>query len=212
MTLNNLSRLFDQCEIVDTQIQIDKDYFATVDSIFTDGEYRTNITSGGFIHINSVKDANYIMYIDRQYNVCACIYKYTLETMYKEIIDRLNGLREILDKVKSINGDYDEELLNSINNHIDDDVIDINLFVCTECDCKDKMEFNRSKTNPDALIAICDICKTEYTFVPSKYYKLSSKKNIYFKSEKSSRLIKISEPKKKNEYKQDKEGKKNDAK
>lgn len=192
MNLANLCRLFDQCEIVDTQIQIDKDYFATIENIYSDGNFKTNVTREGFIHITSVKDANYIMYIDRQYHICACIYKYTLETSYKEIIDRLNGLRDVLDKVK---GSDDDEITNSINNHIDDDVIDINLFICTECDCKEKMEFTRSKTNPDALISVCNMCKTEYTFVPSKYYKLSSKKNIYFKSEKSSRQIKISEPK-----------------
>lgn len=194
MTLNNLSRLFDQCEIVDTQMQIDKDYFATVNNIYSDGEFKTNITREGFIHINSVKNASYIIYVDRKYNICACIYKYALETIYKEIIDRLNALRDVVDKIKNNSNNYDE-VIESVNTHIDDDVIDINSFICTECECKDKMEFHRSKTNPEALITVCNLCKTEYTFVPSKYYKLSSKKNIYFKSEKSSRSIKISESK-----------------
>ena len=53
------------------------------------------------------------------------------------------------------------------------------------------MVFTRSKSNPDVLEANCDKCQTEYTFVPSKYYKLASKRIVYFKSEKSSRLVEI---------------------
>jgi hypothetical protein len=193
MTLENLCHLFDQYEIVDKQFQIDKDYFSAIENIYTDGKVKTNISAEGYIHINSVKDATYIIYADRKYNICLCIYKYIFETKYKEIIDKLNVIRDLVKDMNSFTI-IDKDDPTSIN--VDDDVIDINTFLCIECDSKENLIFNRSKTNPDILETKCNVCKTEYTFTPSKYYKLASKRTIYFKSEKSSRQIEIKTSKK----------------
>jgi hypothetical protein len=195
MTLENLCRLFDQYEIVDNQLQIDKDYFSAMENIYTDGESKTNISGEGYIHIAAVKKATYIIYADRKYNICLCIYKYTPETKYKQIIDRLNVLRDIIKDLNTFTISDREEPIKNINDE-DLDLIDINTFTCIECNSKDKLSFNRSKDNPDVLETKCETCKTEYTFVPSKFYKLASKRTIYFKSEDTSRQINIKEPKK----------------
>ena len=185
MTLVDLCGLFDQYEIVDTQINIDRDFYSISEKIYTDGdELKTNVTQEAYIHITSVHNANYLMFIDRDHNIYICIYKYIPTTKYKEIVEQLHILR-------SLSSTFNEYDSGECNICVNDDVIDINEFKCTECHSEEKLKYYRSKTNPEALQAKCDNCKTEYTFVPSKYYKLSSKRIVYFKSEKSSRLIDI---------------------
>ena len=190
MTLVDLCSLFDKHEIVNTQEEIDREYFATLDTIFTDGEYKTNVDSDAYIHITSVKNATYLIFVDIKYKIYICVYKYIADTKYKHIIQRLQILKNTIAKLGVF---LDHNTEDAIDDYIDDDVIDINSFTCIECGSKDKMKFNRSKTNPEAIETKCSTCKAEFTFVPSKYYKLSSKRVIYFKSEKSSRQIEIKE-------------------
>lgn len=186
MTVNEVCTYFDLHQIVDTQLEIDREYYSAMgeSSIYTDGQIKTHVTREGFIHITSVKDATYLIFADRDYNTCLCVYKYIPDITCKYIMENLNLLKAKFTK-------QDEPNMDIINNRIDDDVIDINTFTCTECDSKEKMLFARSSTNCDILEAKCNICKAEYTFTPSKYYKLASKRVIYFKSEKSSRDIEI---------------------
>lgn len=190
MNLTELCSLFDRYEIVDTQAQIDREYYATLEDIYTDGDYKTNVTRDAYIHITSVQNASYLIFVDLESKIYLCIYKYVPETKYKLIKQKLRFLKTVL-KEMNINNDYKDDKIEIIKECIDDDVIDINIFTCTECNCEDKLIFYRSKTNPEALCTTCNNCKTEYTFVPSKYYKLSSKRVIYYKSEKSSRLVEI---------------------
>lgn len=192
MTLNEVCACFDQYEIVDTQIEIDREYYAAMQITYSDGEVKSHITREGYIHITSVYNASYIIFVNREYETCLCVYKYIPDIMCKYIIENLHALQAVMNK-SNINT-YNENVIID-NDHILNDVIDINTFTCTECDSKEKMIFTRSKTNIEALESKCKYCKTEYVFVPSKYYKLSSKRVIYFKSEESSRQIEIAEPK-----------------
>lgn len=188
MTLTDLCSNFDQYEIVEHQMQIDRSFYSISDIIYTDGELEKNINKTGYIHIRSVKNANYLMFIDMQHKLYLCIYQYIPKTKYKAILRGMHSLREVLT-------DHTSTAQVNINHHIEDDVIDINLFKCTECNSENKLVFTRSKTNPEALETICKDCRTEYVFVPSKYYKLSSKKVIYFKSKESSRIVSIEDNK-----------------
>jgi hypothetical protein len=190
MTINELCTHFDKHEIVNTQLEIDRDYYAVMDAIYSDGEIKSHITREGYIHITSVHDASYIIFVDRDYEICLCVYKYIPDIMCKYIMENLHAVQCVMNKS---NDDPVCDAETSVN--IYDGVIDINTFTCTECNSEDKMIFTRSKTNTEALESRCPHCKTEYTFVPSKYYKLSSKRVIYFKSEESSRQIEIAEPK-----------------
>lgn len=190
MTLTELCALFDKHDIVETQAQIDKEYYATLENIYTDGKYKTNITRDAYVHITSVHDATYLIFVDLENNIYLRIYRYTPDTNYKLIKQKLQFLKKTINRInKSDSQDVVENDI--INEYVDDDVIDINTFTCTECESKDKLVFRRSKTNPEALKTTCATCRTEYVFVPSKYYKLSSKRTIYYKSEKSSRQIEI---------------------
>lgn len=199
-TIMDLCALFDRYEIAETQSYIDREYYTVKETIFTDGEYDSHVTRDAYIKITSVRNANYLIFIDIEHKIYLCAYKYMPKTKYKFIKQKLQILKSMIAEEVEIdihhhhypNTDIiDEKDINKHNVFIDDNVVNINEFICTECGSGEKMSFSRSKTNPDALITKCNVCKTEYTFVPSKYYKLSSKKTIYFKSEKSSRQIEI---------------------
>lgn len=189
MELINLCQLCDQYEIVDTKPQLDRDYYSHSNSIYSDGRVISHINSEGYIHITNVEDADYIMFAGINHAIYLGIYKYTPEVKYKEILDRLNRLKNMTA----------EMLEENINNNVktvtqNTDLVDINNFACDQCGYIDKLQFTRSPTNPDALICKCNQCKSEYTLVPSRYYRISSKKIVYFKSE-DSRDITISEKK-----------------
>lgn len=192
MNINELCALFDRYEIVESQLDIDKEYYTIIDTIYTDGSVKTDINKDGYIHILSVYNASYLIFIDTEHKIYLRIYKHIDAAEFKYIKQKLQILKNKL--AEFIKDDRNDDIINtdnSIINHIDSDVIDINTFTCNECDNTNKMIFTRSKTNPDAIETKCNVCKTEYIFVPSKYYKLSSKKTIYFKSEASSRQIEI---------------------
>lgn len=198
MKLTELCNKFDQYEIVDTQIQIDRKFYSIHENIFTDGTISTSMSSKGYVRIDSTHDANYLMFIDTQHKIYLCIYKYISETKFKEILRNKSTLRKILDEFNTDKAETENYHIDS-DIHIEDDLIDINEFICTECSSEEKMKFTRSKTNPDVLETRCEACRTEYSFVPSKYYKLSSKRLVYFKSETTSRKIDLDEkPKQKN--------------
>lgn len=185
MTLENLCALFDQAEVVDEKIDLSHDYYSFSENIYTDGKETHNINREGYIHITDVKDATYIAFVDRNHNTYLCIYRYAQETKYKEILDKYNILKSTVKGDKKSNS-------NNSNSIITSDLIDINSFRCTECDSDKDLTYKRSTTNPDILMAKCEKCKTEYTFTPSKYYKLASKRLIHPKSH-TSRTINIQE-------------------
>ena len=190
MELMDLCSLFDRSEIVDSQTQIDREYYASTDTIYSDGEVKTNVTRDAYIHITSVRGVpNYLMFVDIESKIYLCVYKYIPATKYKIIRQQLQILKTQLDRLNE--HEWDDDI---IDEYIDDDVVDINTFKCTECNSTEEFNFIRSKTNPEAIETKCKICKTEYIFVPSKYYKMSSKKVVYHKSEKSSRQIAIMTP------------------
>ena len=186
MKFEQLKKHFDVFEIVDTSLDMDRDFLSVSEKMASDGNIESNINSKGYIHITSVKNATYLMFIDTEHNLYCCVYKYIPTTKFKEIIRHSGELKRIIENDYEINKDHLEDGI-----HVEEDLIDINNFTCTECDSEETLNFARSNSNPDAIITRCTKCKTEYTFVPSKYYRLSSKKVIYFKSEKTSRNVNI---------------------
>ena len=192
MTLYEFCSVFDKYEIVESKTQIDREYYSTTDLIFSDGEVTNNITSEAYIHITSVKDASYLVFIDIEYKIYICIYKYINASKFKYIMQKLQILKKAINKLED--DTHDRVDVDHKPNITPNDVVDINLFTCTECDSKEKLKFVRAKSNPDAIRTKCNKCLTEYKFVPSKYYKLASKKVVCFKSEsEASRQIEIAE-------------------
>ena len=94
--LSSLCKLFDRYEIVETQGQIDKDYYSVNETIFTDGELKTNINGKGYIHIAEVKNATYLIFIDLEHKIYLSIYKYISDNMYKHIKQKLQILKNTL--------------------------------------------------------------------------------------------------------------------
>lgn len=185
MTIAELCNLFDRYEVVDTKMQLDREYYSNTNTIYSDGNIKTSIGKDAYVRV-SVYDANYVMFVDIENKIYLCVYRYIPTTKFKQIKQELQLLKNEINKLSDNN-------TNDITNCINDDVIDINAFKCTECKSDEKLIFYRSKDNSDILITKCNICKSEYTFVPSKYYKLASKRTVYFKSNKSSRDIEIKE-------------------
>jgi hypothetical protein len=184
MKFKQLEKYFDVFEVVDNHLDLDREFFSVSEKIFSDGEIKSSVNRAGYIHITSVQNATYVTFIDTERNLYCCVFKYIPTTKFKEIMRNAGILKRIIENDYKINKDHLEDGIN-----VEDDLVDINEFTCTECDCEDNLIFIRSETNPDALTTKCHNCQTEYTFVPSKYYRLSSKKLIFFKSEKTSRSI-----------------------
>lgn len=187
MNLTDLCSLCGQYEIVDTKSQLDKDYYSYSNIIYSDGHVKSHINSEGYIHITNVENADYIMFIGIDYSIYLGIYHRTPDTKYKEIIDNLNKLKKISSEILESKVDNDKDTLQNT------DLVDINTFTCIQCGSNKPMKFTRNRNNnPDALHCKCDNCKSEYTLVPSKFYRISSKKIVYFKSDES-RNIQINE-------------------
>ena len=164
ITINDVCELFDLYEIVDAQMQIDRDYYASTDAIYTDGKYEYNVTRDAYIHITSVKNATFIMFLNMENEIYLCIYKYIPEEMFKIIKQKLQFLKNKISEIDyttaRISGNNESNDNNIIDDFIDDSVIDINSFTCTECGSKEKLIFIRSKNNPEVLITKCNTCKT----------------------------------------------------
>lgn len=176
----------DTYDIVDAKYILDRKYLSISDHIFTDGELNYDVNEDGYITIKEVKNANYILFIDQNKEIHLGIYKFIPENKINEIMYEIDLLTYLnIEK----NNNEDTEVTDQVNIN-DDAIININKFLCTECYSNDKMVFTRSKSNPEILCTKCKNCLTEYNFVPSKYYKMSSKKIIY-KKENTSRFIEI---------------------
>ena len=185
MTLQEICSQFDIYEIVDTLAELeDRDYYTSYDKIFIDGAYDISPNKEGFIHIHNVKDASYIIIIDKYKKTYIRVYKYIAESKFKPTYDACKLLRDILNNEEYIEKKENNDILKT------SDIIDINNFRCTECGNNEFIFFRSSRT-VDALETKCSRCKTEYELMPSKYYKISSKRVIYFKSEDVSRDVDI---------------------
>ena len=186
MKFKQLEKYFDLFEVVENHLDLDREFFSVSENIFSDGDIKSNVNREGYIHITSIQNASYVALIDTEHNLYCCVFKYIPTTKFKEIIRNAGVLKRIIENDYKIDKNHLEDGIG-----VEDDLVDINEFTCTECDCEDDLVFIRSETNPDAISTKCPKCQTEYTFVPSKYYRLSSKKVIYFKSEDSSRNINL---------------------
>jgi len=194
MILDNVCKLFDVYEVTDVKNNIGgREYLSLLESVYSDGSVEKSVGSDGYIHIKSVKDAEYILFVDVNHMFYLNIYKYTHEMKYKEIINNLNALKETYE---ALPGDNKPAINRDVCLATDKDVnmaglVDINAFKCQVCDSADMMDFKRVNGNPDALMCKCKVCHSEYTFVPSRYYRMSSKKIVYSKSNNLSRDVQI---------------------
>jgi hypothetical protein len=174
MTIENLCVLFDGNTVVDKKNQLDNEYIASSNIIYSDGKFSTKIDSSGYIHINNISDTtNYLIYIDQNGDIFLVIYKYIAETKFKEIIDKLNSIRDQtgMRKHSLLNRTEDGMALDDMA-----DLKDINDLHCESCN--DKMEIVKIYKNGD-MIAICNKCNIKYALKPSKYYVLAAKTKIY---------------------------------
>jgi ribosomal protein L37AE/L43A len=194
MTLTNLCTLFDSYNIVDKQTQVSNTFYASSEFIHSDGLVHSHIEKHGYIEITNVENAYYIMFVDQNGDLFLNIYKYTPETMYKEIIDNMNKIRAATGIHRHVDTSLSNDVYNDDDTSDDDgngtaekeDIdlpasvrskyVDLNTFTCPEC--KEKISYHKIKDS-DVVIGTCKKCNTEYTLVPSKYYVLRAKKIIY---------------------------------
>ena len=93
MILTNVCQLADVYYIADHQIDLNQRYVSLSDRIYTDGKASHHVDKEGYIIIESLINASYIVFIDKSGDVCLWVYKYIPDTMYKTIMDHLNLLR-----------------------------------------------------------------------------------------------------------------------
>ena len=128
MTLQEICSQFDIYEIVDTLAELeDRDYYTSYDKIFIDGAYDISPNKEGFIHIHNVKDASYIIIIDKYKKTYIRVYKYIAESKFKPIYDACKLLRDIINNEEYIEKKENNDILKT------SDIVDINNFRCTEC-------------------------------------------------------------------------------
>ena len=127
--LSNLCKTFDKYEIVEAQIEIDREYYSTTNNIYSDGEVKSNIDRNGFIHITSVHNASYIFFIDLDNKIYLCIYKYIQESKFIEILQNFQLLIDTINKLKNNNSNKistdntDNNISNNYN--INDELVTI---------------------------------------------------------------------------------------
>lgn len=207
MTFDDVCLLFDECSVVEKQVQVDAEYLAASDIIYSDGVVHQNINKEGCIHITSIEgNPTYVMFLNPSGNIFICIYKYMQIQKFTEIVSNVDTLREKTG-VKHISQRHHEKKQHGeeqkksedikpieddapkpINTHeLKSQLVDINKFKCTQCGGTVKLSKER---DGDTIIAKCLACKTEFYMVPSKYYVISAKKIVYSKGA-DSKTVKI---------------------
>lgn len=206
MKLRNLCSMFDVSSIVDKQSQVSNTFIASSEVIFSDGIVHHHINKEGYIEITGIEgEPNYVMFMDQGGEVFINIYRYTPETLYKEIIDNLNKLYDemginheyrdvsqitssqviIKDTSKNNANKQEKKSVSNIDTSSDryslhpqlsDRVVDMNTFKCPDCGILMKY---RKIPNTDTIIGYCSKCFVEYTLVPSRWYTIKARKVNY---------------------------------
>ena len=185
MTVTKLSEAADICYIAENRDELNQKYIATSEMIYSDGTNSHKINSDGYIEIDEVHNASYIVFLDITGNIFLGVYKYIAENKFKEIIDHINKIRDYMSKITITDIKKDDKNNNDIEDNNDIIItnkstnsemmdkklntwIDINNFICAKCLNQDDFDIVK---NPDAsMIFTCNRCKVEYLLVPSKYY------------------------------------------
>jgi len=181
MTLNNLCQLFDTYYVAQHKSELNRRYVVSSELLFSDGTYDHHIDKEGYISVNNVENANYFIYIDPTGNLCLWIYELTPETLFKEIINAMNKIRQQTGMHKH-SVEYNKNKKDTIPEELDkmsDDliknapaeIININTFECTECNSND---FIKTRSG-NVIILNCKKCRTKFKLIPSKYYIIKSK-------------------------------------
>lgn len=171
--LKEICEMFDSYFIADKQNQLNKKYIASSDIIFSDGKFNHHINTDGYIVIDNIEDANYIIFLDQSGDAYIAIYQYTPAHKFKDITDKNKQLRDSTGiKKHSIIADT---IVPDVD--LSEKLVDINEFCCPGCG--GKMKFLKVKSSNETIVAYCESCKTEYVLIPSKYYVIKAKKQFY---------------------------------
>lgn len=179
--LQNVCNLFDSYFIAEKQNQLNKEYKAVSDNIITDGNYDHRINGDGYIVISNISEtANYLIFIDQNGDLFLAVYKYTPSIKFKDITDAGIKIRKNTGiKKHSVLADS-TSLIPSFVKPSDITqsglLVDINTFKCP--DCKKNMIFGKFPES-ETIIAYCKNCQMEYALVPSKYYVIKARKQLY---------------------------------
>jgi len=202
MTVTDICSLFDAHFIADKQEQLDDEYITSSMNIYTDGTYDYEINEkNGLIMLTNVHNANYLIFVTELGHLFLAIYKYTPESEFTNITTDLTKLkRQISNEPQNTLDDNNIKL--DIGDIIskDDQLININNFKCL--DCNNKLIFNKPSNNTDTIIAYCNNCAVEYALIPSKFYIIKAKKEIYVNSKNARDLNSILTPTAKKENKE----------
>ena len=194
MNLSNLCSLADAYYVAEDRSELNQKFIDSSEIIYSDGTNSHHIDNDGYIDINNIKDADYIVFLDQNANVFLGIYKYILEPKYKEVIDALNRLRSQTgmhkhnrtpdkEKIYEYHGyDTGPKPVKPVEPKREDDkilkkapadLVNINDMTCSECGSKDFIQPFRYDKEWN-ISCQCAKCSTVYKLIPSKYYVIKS--------------------------------------
>lgn len=182
MTLSNLCSLADTYYIAEHKPELNQTYISSSEFIYSDGTFKHHINNDGYIEIGEIVDANYVTFIDQAGNLYLAIYKYIQEIKFKEIIDRINKIRDQTGMHKHstviVDNDSDAEPPAEkdkiLTNSADGDLVNVNNMVCSICGSNKFVEPFVYDADHN-ITCECENCRTVYYLIPSKYYIIKSK-------------------------------------
>lgn len=186
MLLQNVCSFTDSYYIAEYRSELNQDFYASSEMIYTDGTYDHEITCDGYIHIKNLYNADYILFLDKSSELFLGVYKHIHEVKFKEIVYGINTLRKEMQDLQGSEDEKTKEEKEEERSELEitnSNMVDINNMVCTECHKSDFKEPFTYIPDTGELICECNVCHTIFTLIPSKYYLIKNKsipiENIY---------------------------------
>lgn len=174
--LQEVCDLFDSYYIANSMIQMDKRYVAVSGLVHSDGSYTKEAHRDGFVYIENVKDANYIVYIDKNKELSLAVYRYTSESKLADIElickEIRNNMHELI---------WDDEDGDGVP---DNNTINVEDPRCPFCNSP-IVVCNNSMGDKMLYVAKCNDCNKGYVLEPDDNYRITSITNYNNKKERN---------------------------
>ena len=193
MTLEQLVKLSDVYFIAKHKIELVQDYITISDIIFSDGTFSHHILPDGYIEITDLKNANFIVFADKNQEIFLGIYINILESKFKIIVDAIQSIKNQLNLVKNTTNtteetesnietqeeiSQEEVIIRDVDTNQKDEttLLDIVDFACLDCGSTEMTPFKYNLMGD--ITTQCKHCKTIFTLTPSRYYVLKSRTSL----------------------------------
>lgn len=173
--LEEVCSLFDGYYIANSTLQMNKKYIALSSIIYSDGSYTKDAHRDGYVHIENIRDASYIIFINANEEIYLAVYKYIPESKLADVEVKFKELRSLLPSIADANND----------GLPDNNTINMEDPRCPFCN--EPIVVCNSSMDKMLHISKCNICKKGYTLEPDENFKITSITNYNKKKERISK-------------------------